>query len=62
MIMKNLNIKIQDINKAVENNKCPTPMFCIVATTCYDFHTRERICLKCWLQFCKEYNIEIDYG
>ena len=55
-------MKIQEIDSAVENNRCPAIMFCTVASTCYDSHTRERICLKCWLQFCKEHNIEIDYG
>ena len=54
-------MKIQEIDSAVENNRCPAIMFCTVATTCYDSHTREHICLKCWLQFCKEHNIEIDY-
>ena len=55
-------MKIQEIDKAIENNQCPVPMFCTVATTCYDSHTRERKCLKCWLEFCKIHNIEIDYG
>lgn len=55
-------MKIQDIDNAIENNQCPVPMFCTVATTCYDSHTRERKCLKCWLEFCKIHNIEIDYG
>lgn len=55
-------MKIQEIDQAVENNKCPAPMFCTVATTCYDSHTRERKCLKCWLEYCKVNNIEIDYG
>ena len=54
-------MKIQEIDLAVENNRCPAIMFCTVATTCYDSYTREHICLKCWLQFCKENNIEIDY-
>ena len=54
-------MKIQEIDSAVENNRCPAIMLCTVSSTCYDSHTRERICLKCWLQFCKENNIEIDY-
>lgn len=54
-------MKIQEIDNAIENNQCPVPMFCTVATTCYDSHTRERKCLKCWLEFCKIHNIEIDY-
>ena len=55
-------MQIQDIDNAVENNKCPERMFCTVATTCYDTHKRERMCLKCWLEYCKSHNIEIDYG
>ena len=55
-------MKIQEIDSTVENNRCPAIMFCTMATTCYDSHTRERICLKCWSQFCEENNIEIDYG
>jgi len=51
-------MKIQEIDNAVENNKCPAPLFCTVATTCYDSHTRERKCLKCWLEYCKAN----DYG
>ena len=53
---------IQEIDNAVEKNKCPAPMFCTVATTCYDSHTRERMCLKCWLNYCKTNNIDIDYA
>ena len=55
-------MRIQEIDNAIENNKCPTPMFCTVTTTYYDSHTRERECLKCWLEYCKTHNIEIDYG
>ena len=62
MTIGGLNMKIQEIDNAIENNQCPVPMFCTVATTCYDSHTRERKCLKCWLEFCKIHNIEIDYG
>ena len=62
MTMGGLNMKIQDIDNAIENNQCPVPMFCTVATTCYDSYTRERKCFKCWLEFCKIHNIEIDYG
>lgn len=58
----NMIMKISEIDKAVEDNKCPERMFCTVATTCYDNHTRERKCLKCWLDYCKANNIEIDYG
>ena len=54
-------IHIKEIDFAVENNRCPEPAFCTIATTVYDSHTRERKCLKCWLEFCKTHNIEIDY-
>ena len=36
--------------------------WCTVATTGYDTHTRERMCLRCWLKTIKERNVEIDYG
>ena len=51
-----------NIDKKIDNNKCPGGMFCTVATTHYDSFERERICLQCWLAFCKENNIEILYG
>lgn len=54
-------MRIQEIDSAIENNRCPEPAFCTVATTVYDSRTRERKCLKCWLEFCKTHNIEIDY-
>ena len=55
-------IKIEEIDKAVEEHICPGYFWCIVATTGYDTHTRERMCLNCWLKAMKERNIEIDYG
>lgn len=54
-------MKISEIDSAVEKYKCPEPMFCTIATTCYTPRERERECLKCWLNYCKKHNIEIDY-
>ena len=54
-------IRIEEIDKNIEDNKCPGRYFCTVATTCYEEHKRERICLKCWLDAMKENGIEILY-
>ena len=54
-------IRIEEIDKNVENHKCPGYFFCTVATTCYEPHTRERMCLRCWLDTMKERNIEVLY-
>lgn len=50
------------IDKAIDNHKCPAFYMCTIATTCYEPIEREHICYKCWLNYCKENNIEIDYG
>ena len=54
-------MKIQDIDNAIENNQCPVPMFCTVATTCYEENERRDICLSCWMKTMKERNIEVLY-
>lgn len=54
-------IRISTIEKAIDECKCPEPMFCTIATTCTTCHERERACLKCWLAYCQRNNIEIDY-
>lgn len=60
-VSKGSKIKISEIDAMVEKGNCPARMFCTVATTCYTPHQRERECLKCWLNYCKEMNYEIDY-
>lgn len=55
-------IKIEEIDRNVEEHICPGYFWCTVATTVYDTHARERKCLMCWLDTMKERNIEIDYG
>ena len=50
-----------NIDKEIDTHRCPTFMFCTVATTSYDVWEREHICYKCWLAYCKEHNIEIIY-
>lgn len=54
-------IRIQEIDKAVEELRCPGRYLCTVATTMYDNHARERRCLKCWLAHMKENDVEIIY-
>ena len=50
-----------NIDNEIDAHRCPTIMFCAVATTCYNKWEREHICYKCWLAYCKEHNIEIIY-
>lgn len=54
-------IRIQEIDKAIEECKCPGRYFCTVASTCYEPHERERICLKCWLDHMRENEVEVVY-
>ena len=46
-----------NIDKEIDAGRCPTIMFCTVATTSYEPIEREHICYKCWLAYCKEHNI-----
>ena len=50
-----------NIDKEIDAGRCPTLLFCTVATTCYDKLEKEHMCYKCWLAYCKEHNIEIIY-
>lgn len=54
-------IRIEEIDKNVEDHKCPEYFWCTVATTCYELHERERMCLRCWLNVMKEKGVEILY-
>lgn len=58
----NTSIHYLKIEKAIDEGKCPEPCLCTVATTGHNKHHRERKCLKCWLAYCLEHNIVIDYG
>lgn len=60
--MLHKEIKDSHIQQAIDECKCPEPMFCTVATTCYGYHERVRMCLKCWLDWCDKNGVEIDYG
>ena len=51
-----------NIDKEIDKHKCPGAYFCTVATTCYEPQKRENICYHCWLTYCKENDIEIDYS
>ena len=57
----NRTVPITLIDESVEKHKCPEKSFCIVSTTGMSPHEREKTCLKCWLKYCKEKNIKIDY-
>ena len=48
-----------NIDKEIDAHRCPTIMFCTVATTCYDEWEREHRCYKSWLAYCKYHSIEI---
>ena len=49
------------IDKMIDENKCPTRMFCVVATTGMSAQEKEHHCYLCWREYCRENNIEIDY-
>ena len=49
------------IQQKIDVCGCPEASFCTVATTGYEKHKRERICMKCWLEYCQRNGIEIDY-
>lgn len=50
-----------NIDKEIDACRCPAPYICTVATIYYEPIEREHLCYKCWLQYCKENNIEIIY-
>lgn len=51
-----------NIDKQIDNNKCPCGMWCVIATTGLEPQERENTCYHCWKDYCKENNIEITYG
>ena len=57
---KGLEMKI-NIDREIDNRRCPGVYFCTVATTCYEEWKREHKCYLCWLSYCREHNIEISY-
>lgn len=50
-----------NIDKMIDNHRCPEPSFCEVATTVMDKHKRENTCYHCWLDYCHKNKIEIIY-
>lgn len=50
-----------NIDKLIDERRCPGRYFCVVATTGYDAQKREHICYECWRSYCEENNIEIIY-
>lgn len=50
-----------NIDKEIDEHRCPTIMFCTVATTSYEPMEREHKCYKCWLAYYKAHDIEIIY-
>lgn len=51
-----------NIDKMIDEHKCPAPMFCTVATTGYTATEREHKCYLCWKEYCKENKISIKYS
>lgn len=49
------------IQNAIEIGRCLELSICPVNTTVYNSQNRERECLRYWITYCKENNIEIDY-
>lgn len=50
-----------NIDKEIDAHRCPTILFCTVATTSYEEWERKHMCYLCWRDYCKEHNIEIIY-
>ena len=50
-----------NIDKQIDNHRCPSLYFCTVATTVYDPIKKEHKCYLCWKSFCLENDIEIIY-
>lgn len=57
---KGFEMKI-NIDREIDNHRCPGVYFCTVATTCYEEWKKEHKCYLCWLAYCREHNIEISY-
>lgn len=55
-------LKKINIDKQIDEHRCPGVHFCTVATTGYTAIKREHLCYICWLQYCRENRIEITYG
>ena len=60
--IKVLKEEFVGIDKQIDEGKCPGLFWCTVATTCYPEWEREHKCYRCWKEYCKENEIEIDYG
>lgn len=50
-----------NIDEEIDKGRCPSFMFCTVATTVYSKQEREHECYLCWLNYCKAHNIKILY-
>lgn len=51
-----------NVDKRIDEGKCPEPALCTIGTTGYSEQEREHICYRCWFNFCKQNGIKIDYG
>ena len=51
-----------NIDEKIDNHRCPGAYFCVQATTHYEKHEAERMCLRCWKDYCRENGYGIDYG
>ena len=61
-IKKGKNPMEINIDKEIDNHRCPEACFCTVPTICYEPIEREYKCYLCWLSYCKEHNITIIYN
>lgn len=50
-----------NIDKMIDEGRCPGIYFCTVATTGYDKQKKEHKCYLCWRRYCAENNLEIIY-
>ena len=51
-----------NIDRMIDTGQCPTVSLCYVATTELDPIERERVCYRCWRNYCREHEIEIAYN
>lgn len=50
-----------DIEINVDQHKCPGAYWCVQATTYYEPHEAEHMCLRCWQDYYRKNGYEIDY-
>ena len=50
-----------NIDRKIDEGRCPEPALCTVGTTGYSEQERKHICYRCWLNFCRQNDFEISH-